>query len=500
MLQAARNRGLEFHAWFNPFRAISNINNINNYAANHIARTRPEWLLAQENLRILNPGIPAVRDYVIGIIMDVVRRYDIDGVHIDDYFYPYPPSNPANRFNDDAAYLADPRGFPNTTAGRNDWRRDNINIFIQRLYDSIRTVKPWVKFGVSPFGIWRNQSSDPAGSATNGLQSFSDVFADSRLWIQNGWVDYLTPQLYWSIGFSAANYAVLAPWWNNNAYGRHIYVGHAAYKIANNSDLNWYNPSETNNQIRLNRTYANLYGSTFFRLQNIIDNPLQFRDSLLQHVYQTPFALLPRMPWRNNATPQAPFNVTATVNGSNVVISWERPANNVAEPEQIRHFAVYRSTTLPIDTANAANIIFVSNSYAANSFTDVPPNTSNTTYYYAVTALNRFHNESALSNIATANFTTTSITPVQPSLSDVRVAPNPASQTIMVSFELQAPALVRILLTDVSGKEYRLLFNSRLFAGKQQLLFDIGNIPAGMYLLRLQTDKAITTQRLLINR
>lgn len=500
MLQAARNRGLEFHAWFNPFRAITNINNINNYASTHIARTRPEWLLAQENLRILNPGIPAVRDYVIGIIMDVVRRYDIDGVHIDDYFYPYPPSNLANRFNDDVTYQADPRGFPNTTAGRNDWRRDNINLFIQRLYDSIRTVKPWVKFGVSPFGIWRNQSSDPSGSATNGLQSYSDVFADSRHWMQQGWVDYLTPQIYWSIGFSVANYGVLTPWWNNNANGRHIYIGHAAYKIANNSDLNWNNPSQINNQVRLNRTFPNIFGSTYFRLQNLIDNPLQFRDSLLQYVYQTPHALLPRMPWRNNIVPQPPANLSASINTNQVVLNWTKPGNAVQETEKIRHFVVYRSTVLPIDTGNAANIIFQSNTYDTNTFTDIPPNPANTVYYYAVTALNRFHNESALSNTAVADFTVTAVTTGNRELTELRIAPNPAKESARLSFELKSASVISISILDISGKEYRIVSNTRLLAGKQQLQIEIAHLPAGIYVLRLQTDQSIRTQRLIINR
>ncbi|MFZ9718143.1 MAG: glycoside hydrolase family 10 protein, partial [Chitinophagaceae bacterium] len=148
LIAASRQRGIEVHAWFNPFRAVSNFNNIGSFSTNHVARTKPEWLLAQGNLRILDPGIPQVRDYVISVVMDLLRRYDVDGIHYDDYFYPYPPTS-GSAFNDDATFAANARGFTN----RQDWRRDNINLFIQRSNDSIRNVKPWVKFGVSPFGI-----------------------------------------------------------------------------------------------------------------------------------------------------------------------------------------------------------------------------------------------------------------------------------------------------------------------------------------------------------
>lgn len=498
MIGECRSRGLEFHAWFNPFRAVNNFNNINNYAANHIAKLKPEWLLAQENLRILDPGIPAVRDYVISVLMDVVRRYDIDGVHLDDYFYPYPPANVANAFNDDATYNADPRGFPNTTAGRANWRRDNINIFIQRLYDSIKTEKPWVKFGISPFGIWRNQGSDPNGSATNGLQSYSDIYADSRAWLQNQWVDYLTPQIYWSIGFGAADYSVLVPWWNGVANGRHIYTGHAAYKIANNSDLNWNNPSQINNQIRLNRTYSNIYGSCFFRIKNLMDNPLFVRDSLVKYVYNSKTALLPVMPWRDNTPPQPVTNLTATVNGADITLNWTRPSNAVPELDKIRHFVIYRSKTLPIDLNNAANIIFKTSTYDFTNFVDQVSPPYGFVYYYAITALDRFNNESVLSNIAQADLTTTSVLSPELRALNLKAYPNPLRTTAQISFELLKPMQVSIKLFDVNGKEVMDLLNKNLFAGKQLVSVDATLLPAGTYYATLKTKEFTKTLRLTV--
>lgn len=387
MIEACRQRGLEVHAWFNPFRAVSNANNLASFAPNHIARTRPEWLLAQGTLRILDPGIPQVRDYVISVVLDVLRRYDVDGIHFDDYFYPYPPSS-GPRFNDDASFAADARGFTN----QQDWRRDNINLFIQRTQESIRAVKPWVKFGVSPFGIWRNRNSDPAGSATNGLQSYSDIYADSRMWIQQAWVDYLTPQIYWSVGFSVANYGVLLPWWNALGGSRHIYSGMAAYKVNNGgTDNNWTKPTEIPNQVRLNRQHVNVRGQTFFSTRSVLGNPLGVRDALRDDLFRTP-ALLPPMPWKDNQPPPPVSNLTAQTLGNEVRLSWVAPPDTGNALDNVRQFVVYRSTSSTIIRDDAANIARITANERETSFTDsgLAPGT----YYYTVTALDRLHNES----------------------------------------------------------------------------------------------------------
>lgn len=387
MIAACRQRGLEVHAWFNPFRAVSNVSSLASFAPNHIARTRPEWLLAQGSLRILDPGIPQVREHVIGVILDVLRRYDVDGIHFDDYFYPYPPASGPS-FNDDATFAADARGFTN----RQDWRRDNINLFIQRSQESIRAVKPWVKFGVSPFGIWRNRASDPAGSATNGLQSYSDIYADSRKWIQQAWVDYLTPQIYWSVGFSVANYGVLLPWWNALGGSRHIYSGMAAYKVNNGgTDPNWNQPAQLPDQVRLNRQQAQVRGQTFFSTRSVLGNPLRVRDALRDDLFRTP-ALLPRMPWKDDQPPLPVDSLKAQARGNDVTLSWVAPPATGNVLDQVRQFVIYRSTGSTIDRDNAANIVRITGNESETSFTDsalIPG-----TYYYTVTALDRLHNES----------------------------------------------------------------------------------------------------------
>lgn len=395
MIEACRQRGLEVHAWLNPFRAVSNANNLASFAPNHIAKTRPEWLLAQGTLRILDPGIPQVRDYVNKVVLDVVRRYDVDGIHFDDYFYPYPPSS-GPRFNDDASFAADRRGFTN----QQDWRRDNINLFIQQTQESIRAVKPWVKFGVSPFGIWRNQNSDPAGSATNGLQSYSDIYADSRKWIQQAWVDYLTPQIYWSVGFSVANYGVLLPWWNALGGSRHIYSGMAAYKVNNGgTDNNWTKPTEIPNQVRLNRQHVNVRGQTFFSTRSVLTNPLGVRDALRDDLFRTP-ALLPPMPWKDDQPPPPVSNLTAQTRGHEVTLSWVAPPDTGNAVDKVRQFVVYRSTSSTIVRDDATNIARITANESETSFTDsgLPPGT----YYYTVTALDRLHNESIAAGTVSA--------------------------------------------------------------------------------------------------
>ena len=179
----------------------------------------PERCFDYDGLKVLNPALKENRDYICQVVTDILERYDVDGLHIDDYFYPYP--TPGINIPDEANFRADPQGF--TDIG--DWRRNNVNLFIEQLWATIRTVKPWVKFGVSPFGIYRNQKSDPNGSKTNGLQNYDQLYADVLLWVDNGWVDYCVPQLYWEIGHKAADYDELIHWWNKYCTKTTLVIG-----------------------------------------------------------------------------------------------------------------------------------------------------------------------------------------------------------------------------------------------------------------------------------
>ena len=299
VIEECHKRNMELHAWFNPFRTVYSTE-VSDITYNHISKRRANWCLQYGKHSQLNPGLPEVRRYINDIVMDVVKRYDVDGVHFDDYFYPYKIYG--KEFPDHQTFRKYARGFKN----KGDWRRDNINQLIKMIHDNIQREKPHVKFGVSPIGVWRNKSEDPRGSATAvGQSSYDYLGADVLKWLKEGWIDYIAPQLYWSIGHARADYVTLTNWWSNNNFDRHLYIGQATYKINHDSDYRWKNPREMSNQLRINRNKPAILGSIFFRSKNLIDNELHFTDTLTQHFYNYP-ALIPTMPWKDNTPPSCP--------------------------------------------------------------------------------------------------------------------------------------------------------------------------------------------------
>ncbi|MDB5749486.1 MAG: C-terminal target protein [Massilia sp.] len=396
-IDESRKRGMEFHAWINPYRAVANTateNTAGLYAASHVSRTRPEWMLTVGTVKILNPGLAAVREHVTSVIMDIVNRYDVDGIHFDDYFYP------TGAINDDAAFAADPRGFPATVAGRADWRRDNINLLIAGVNERIRAAKPWVKFGVSPSGIYRSSTDPSVGSpsSSGANQHYLSNFADTRKWLQQGWVDYLAPQVYWYIGQAGSDYKLLVPWWNQNAFGRHMYIGIADYKM---NTAGWTDPKQVANQIAMNRAQGNIGGQIHFRHAFLAANPLGYRTDLQQNAYTRP-ALLPAMPWKDTLAPGAPGALAASPGNNAVVLSWAPAPDTREEMEKVRRFAVYRSESREIDVEAGENLVGVTEA-ATPAFADTKA-AAGKYYYYAVTALNRLSHESAKSNLVTNDF------------------------------------------------------------------------------------------------
>lgn len=283
-IEEAHKRGMEFHAWLNPYRVTSNAKEV--LPADHLSKKEPYRFVKFNGQTFFDPAYKENRDHICKIVDDIVSRYDIDGIHIDDYFYPY-PANGKKFQGDDASY----RKFGNGM-NRNDWRRHNVDLLIEELHSTIKSRKPWVRFGVSPFGIWRNKTSDSRGSATSGLQNYDDLYADVLLWAKNGWIDYLAPQLYWTLDMKAAPSRHLAQWWNDNANGVDVYIGQDVQRTMNTPDPGNKDKNELDTKVRLSRMLPNVGGNVWWHGYWVTDNYKGVADSLALK-YQSTIALPP---------------------------------------------------------------------------------------------------------------------------------------------------------------------------------------------------------------
>jgi len=265
-VEEAHARGLELHAWFNPYR-VANHTDPSRLVASHPARTHPDWVVPYGGKLYYNPGMPEVRAFVQDAMLDAVGKYAVDAVHWDDYFYPYPVTGQV--FDDDAAYAEHGGQF----SGRAAWRRDNIDRLVRETAARIRTVRPAARFGISPFGVWRNAATDPLGSDTRaGVQTYDDLYADTRKWVRENWIDYICPQLYWNIGFAAADYAKLVPWWAAVASGSGtgLYVGEALYKAGDPAQpAAWQDPAELSGHLTLAQGHPEVGGHVFFSAKEV---------------------------------------------------------------------------------------------------------------------------------------------------------------------------------------------------------------------------------------
>ncbi|WP_103507609.1 glycoside hydrolase family 10 protein [Streptomyces sp. SM13] len=266
-VRAAHDRSLEVHAWFNPYR-VANHTDLTRLVASHPARLNPGWTVPYGGKLYYNPGLPEVRRFVQDAMLDAVRRYDIDAVHWDDYFYPYPVAGQS--FDDDAAFERYGGGF----ADRAAWRRDNIDRLVRETGQRIRRIKPHVRFGISPFAVWRNKETDPLGSDTRaGVQTYDDLHADTRKWVREGWIDYICPQIYWHIGQTAADYAKVLAWWSGTVRGTGVglYVGEALYKAGDPAQAApWQDPAELSRHLTLARGYEEVGGHVFFSGKSVM--------------------------------------------------------------------------------------------------------------------------------------------------------------------------------------------------------------------------------------
>lgn len=353
MVEEAHKRGMEFHAWLNPYRIAQN--DTTKFAGTHAIQEHPEWFVTYGGQMYFDPGNPGSAKYTNEVVRELVSRYDVDGVHFDDYFYPYKVSAKDSLGK---SYVVD---FPDSLSwgkygkpffkDKNAWRRNNVDQLIKMLSQTIRETKPWVKFGISPFGVWRNKSTDPVrGSDTQaGVENYDDLYADILLWSEKGWIDYVTPQLYWKIGKKIVDYPILLDWWIKYSNGRHLYIGHS---MGNGAD-------EIERQIDMLRAkgYQQAQGSFYWNAASVLRNAKD-RESgremnpMLRNLNKYP-ALVPPMPWHDMTAPLAVSGLT--VNGSQpiVEVSW-----TPAYSDNLMYFLVYKfEKGQPVDVSDPSAII-----------------------------------------------------------------------------------------------------------------------------------------------
>ena len=386
-IEQCHQRNMEFHAWLNPFRVALNADEP--LSGNHIAFRHPEWIVNYGGKLYFDPGLPQTRDFVVKVVTDIVSRYDVDAIHFDDYFYPYPLKDD---FPDGNSFAQYNRGF--LADQKADWRRDNVDLLIRTLSESIKKIKPWVKFGISPFGVWRNKSDDPEGSETNaGTTNYDMLYADILKWQKNGWIDYCLPQLYWQIGHPSVDFLTLSKWWASHAYNRAMYIGHAVYKLEANSTIpEWRDPNELVRQIQAIRQIPHLSGSAFYSSIHFKRDLFGFDQTLRTKLYKYP-ALVPTMPWIDNKPPDPPKRFRKRGHK----LKW-KPAKAVSEMDKSMCYLVYINPVgQKFDAGNPENIFTITRGKSIV----FKPNSRKLRRKYElhISALDRLHNESEISKV-----------------------------------------------------------------------------------------------------
>lgn len=280
MIAETHKRGMEFHAWMNPYRAVFNINK-SSVADTHITKIHPEWFLTYGDKKYFDPGIKEAQAYVTNVVKDVVSRYAVDAIHFDDYFYPY--KIPGKEFPDYASYNKYGNGM-----SKDNWRRSNTDSIISMLSTVIKKENPKCQFGISPFGVWRNIDKDSVnGSRTNGAQTnYDDLYADILLWLQKSWIDYVAPQLYWEFGHKVAPYEILLDWWSKHTFGKNCYIGLGIYRAGSNTA--WKDLTQLPRMIDALRNTPNIQGMIFFSSKTFDKNPNGWNDSLRLNYFKEP--------------------------------------------------------------------------------------------------------------------------------------------------------------------------------------------------------------------
>lgn len=379
LIRECRKRTMEFHAWLNPYRASTAGNT--RFADSHIYHKHPEWFVTYNKQILFDPGLPQSRAFICKVVRDIVSRYDVDAIHMDDYFYPYPVAGIP--FPDDRSFQKYGIAQGYKPAQRADWRRENVNKLVSEIKRTILLAKPWVRFGISPFGIYRNQKSTPdkSGSKTNGLQNYDDLYADVLKWMREEWIDYTIPQVYWEIGHPAADYITLTEWWNRHAGHTPIYIGQDVARTMKATDLT--------RKMKYARSLSRIEGNCFWPANELLWNTKGVADSLKRNYHRYP-ALIPAYTRLHDRTPKEVKKLKAEWTPAGYELRWEAE-QSATNPETARYFVVYRfGAKEKADLSRAENIVAVTRDRKYL----LPYKKGKTKYRYVVTAVDRFHNES----------------------------------------------------------------------------------------------------------
>ena len=381
MIDECHKRGMEFHAWINPYRTKTTLKS--ELAPNHVYNIHPEWFVTYGDQLYFDPALPESRRHICMVVSDIVSRYDVDAIHMDDYFYPYPIKG--KDFPDDASFARFGGGFSN----KGDWRRSNVNVLIKKLHETIREIKPWVKFGVSPFGIYRNESSDPLGSKTKGLQNYDDLYADVLLWAREGWIDYNIPQIYWHIGHPVADYETLVKWWARNTENRPLFIGQSVMNTVQNADPKNQSINQLPRKMALQRAYQTIGGSCQWPASAVVENAGKYRDALIAEYHKYP-ALPPVFDFMDNEAPAKVRKMKPVWTEDGYILFWTAPKYK-EEMNRAVQYVVYRfNDKEKVNIDDPSHIVAITR----DNFYKLPYEDGKTKYRYVVTALDRLHNES----------------------------------------------------------------------------------------------------------
>ncbi len=488
-IEETHKRGMEFHAWWNVVKVKDDSTLPPTTTPPHIVLRHPDYVkyYRPNNEWWIDMGKPEARNYLINVVMELVRNYDIDGIHFDFIRYPNPD------FPDDDTYALYANEYPN----KDEWRRENINKFVRAVYDSIKKVKPWVKVGSAPIGIYKNicdssgvyvysqncgSCQDGTTPVATGWQAYCSIYQDSRRWLMEGKHDYHSPQIYWDIATNP-KFNVLVRDWKNNSFSKHIFAGVAAYRMSSSSG-DW-SASEVLAQIDTTRAVG-AEGNTFFRYKSLLLKGLM--DSLRSSRYRY-YAFIPPMPWIDNVKPNPPANLTLRkISDRSFELVWSTPEPS-ADGDTIKYYAIYRAETAPVDINDIKNLVAVVNGTRI-SYTDQVAD-ANKIYYYVVTAFDKLHNESEPSNQASTVPVLVAGTGEIPQKFELyQNYPNPFNLETTIEYEVPFDSWVILKIYNVLGQEVKTLVEDFKGIGKHRVIWDGRNekgqvVTSGVYFCRM---------------